>query len=165
MKRHVPVVVGAMCLAATGWAASVPAQERDADAPATSEVCPVGLRGLSVEPMTIAAGGALQLTVAPDQVSELRARLQRFARMHQQRMQRDDDAPMRRVGERAFAHPDAMIHHATGLRVIDIPNGARLEARTAPEHLEALRHEIHETAQQLATGRCPLALSIDEGAE
>jgi hypothetical protein len=155
-----------------------------------NEVCPVGLQGMQVQAMTIPEGGALQFVVDPTQVNELRSRLQRFARMHGEQMQQGGGSMgagggatgggatgggatgggatggggAAAAGGQQFADTSALIHQARDVRVVEIPNGARLEVRMsrAPERrLEDLRTELRQDAQQMTQGRCPLALQIE----
>jgi hypothetical protein len=137
------------------------------------EVCPVGIQGLEVQAVTIPEGGALQFVAASQGVPELRSRLQRFARMHREQMQQQQRSggggtssggsahTGGMAGQPQFADKNALIHQARDVRVVEIPNGARLEVRISDPQLEDLRNELRQDAQQMSQGRCPLSLQIE----
>lgn len=116
------------------------------------EICPAGLTGLQARMRNVSHGGAITFSTDAAQQAELRARLRRFALLHDEEAQEQGDS-------RVFADDGAMIHQAH-LRVVETADGARLEFRfdQADARVRELRAELREQVEAIHDGRCPLAL-------
>lgn len=161
------VALGLVALAGCGGGGDERAETAQSQRVATAsrnDACPAGIPGLAVRVEEIENGGALVLTANPDRVRDLRARLNRFEEIHRESAQApdmDEPEPEAPAGGERFADRTAAIHRGT-VRVVEIPNGARLEARARNDaDLAALRIELRDDAQDLGEGRCPLSLQIE----
>ena len=102
-------------------------------------MCPMEVPGTSVAASDVEGGEALSFTTTnPDEVQELRQRVDRIATMHNEHH-----------GQGGMAPP------ATAAAE-DIPGGARIIITpTDPARLDEVRTRVREHAAQMAEGRCP----------
>lgn len=148
------LVAALVCVGCGGGAMEEQGGVRAQVVPSEDEICPAGIAGLDVRHERIENGGALVFeSERSDGVREIRERLARFEQLH--------DRTARGRGPRALVDRSGLIQ-ASAVRVVDIPDGARLEVRASNRRdLGDLRHELTESARDIAQGRCPLSLRLE----
>lgn len=114
-------------------------------------MCPMQVEGTTVRAEDVDGGVALVFTTTGD-VAELRRRVAHMAEMHE-----------RRHGEGKGGMMGAGMMAATA-RTEHVEGGAKLVLTADdPENVAALRQRLRQHAERMATGRCPMMMSVGVG--
>ncbi len=128
------------------------AQDEAARQQRTAEACPVSVEGAEVQSREVPNGVALVFTTEGD-VDELRARVDRFAQLHNEQSATPMPSGREERGEHAMHH--GMVPSRAEVEEIDRGAQIILTPRD-PGQLSALRQDAERSAQQMSGGECPV---------
>jgi hypothetical protein len=124
-------------------------------------MCPMAVEGTTVRAEDVEGGAAIVFTTTGD-VAELRRRVAHMADMHNQH---HGDGHGHMMGMHGMMAGGMMMPPATA-RSEEIEGGARLVLTPRdPAELANLRQHVHQHAEQMASGRCPMMSMHGQGAE
>jgi hypothetical protein len=152
-------------------------------------MCPMAVEGTTARAEDVEGGAAIVFTTTGD-VAELRRRVAHMADMHNQRQgdghghmmgmhgsqpgsgphahggAPDDGQPPQRSGMQGGMMGGGMMMPPATARSEEIEGGARLVLTPRdPAELANLREHVHQHAEQMASGRCPMMSMHGQGAE
>ena len=131
MLKEILIAMALIALDSCGGAKPAPSTH------AQGEMCPMKLAGTRVVAIDTTDGVAVELSTTGD-VSELRARAHHMAMMHEHMTGKMEMVP-------------------STARVEDTDRGARIVlVPTDATQLAALRAHVHEHAEMMASGHCPM---------
>lgn len=135
------------------------------------DICPTDVPSLRVQARNLPRGIALVLTATGEEdVASLREHMRQFALLHAMEKERQAGVAAGEMiapsasGRPHIADPASPLARVDDLRLVEIPNGVRVELR---EHggadrasVRELRASVREDASWLREGVCPLSFQI-----
>ncbi|UJR83629.1 hypothetical protein [Sandaracinus amylolyticus] len=132
-------------------------------------ICPSDIESLRVRARNVSRGAAMVLTArGDDDVTRLRDHMRAFAlahsRTHAEQCPDPSHGEMTSAPRHELADPASPILSVHELRLVEIPNGVRVELRhdagVERASIRELRTRVREDAASLDEGVCPLAFQM-----